>query len=106
MRKTRTKPSKVLTVRLDPKVIEELLHESAIRKLSTSELVRELINDHQHQDAKTADTREELRQLRGELGKHRREFAIAMQVVLSHAGKVTKEKSREWVRKTLEKWSE
>lgn len=101
MRKLGNRTSKLLGVKMDPEALENLLIESATRKITVSELVRELINDHQSKEAKMADTRDELEQLRGDINKLRHEFARATEAILTHAGKVPKEKAIRWVRKTF-----
>jgi hypothetical protein len=101
MKRLSNRTSKLLGVKMDPEAFENLLVESAVRKLTVSELVRELITNHQNQGAQSEGLKEQVRKLREEVRTMQKELGLVAEIILLHALKIPKDQAREWVVKTF-----
>jgi RNA polymerase-interacting CarD/CdnL/TRCF family regulator len=101
MKKTSSGQSKVLAVRLDAEVFNNLLVESTSRQITVSDIVRELINKHQQKGMQAEEDQDELRLLRGDVRTMRKELGLVAEIILLHALKIPKDQAREWVVKTF-----
>lgn len=101
MKRLSNRRLKLLGVKLDPVTFENLVAESSVKQISISDLVRKLITDHQQQGNQTEDQQDEIRNMRGEVKKLRREIALTVEIVLVHAAKLPEDKAHEWVMKTF-----
>ncbi len=94
---------RLLRVRVDWPVYEDLVVESQVRKSCVAEVVRHVLNEHQMRGEKLRAMREEIAAMRGELSKVRHELALATDVLLSFGGRLAREDAREWVNENLGK---
>lgn len=101
MRKELHTHGKVLSVRMEDDIYNNLLTESERKGISLSEIVREAVTQYQIRETALAQVENEVRMLREEIATLRRELALVAEVTLSHAGKVPEGQAREWVIKSF-----
>ena len=90
-----------VTIRLSRDLVEELITEGEERGVTVTQIVREVLEERLLRGIKLEETRLIVRELRDEVKRFRREFALSTEVLLSYGGKTPAEEAREWVSRTL-----